>query len=80
MRGLERQDDPFCLRESAKRRERLVVGGRDVLGQPAVAEVGVLRADARVVEAGRDRMGVLDLPVGVREEGLARAVQDTDPS
>src|SRR5436309_4044839 len=36
----------------------------------------MLRADARVVEAGRDRVGVQNLAVRVGEQRRARAVQD----
>ena len=40
-----------------------------------VMEKGVLGADARIVEARRDRVGVEHLPIRVREERRARAVQ-----
>ena len=47
----------------------------DVLRAAAVAQERVLGADARVVEAGRDRVGVDDLAVRVREQRGARAVE-----
>ena len=49
---------------------------RTYVGAPAVPEERVLRTDARVVEPGRDRVRVEDLPVVVREDRRARAVQD----
>ncbi|MHD0175287.1 hypothetical protein ACNQUF_12540, partial [Corynebacterium diphtheriae] len=56
VRGLERGDDAFELREPLERVEH----GRVVLGHvPDTAdarEVGVLRADARVVQARGDRV------------------------
>ena len=58
-----------------KRGERLVVGARQVVGPAGVAQRGVLGADARVVEAGRDRVRVGDLAVVVGEHRRARAVQ-----
>ena len=45
-----------------KRLERLGVGDRDVLGAAGVLEPRELRADARIVEARRDRMGLANLP------------------
>ncbi len=65
---------------SARRRngvERLLVGRRHVLRATGIAEERVLRADAGVVEPRGDRMRVLDLAVGVGEQGRARAVQDS---
>ena len=52
-----------------------VVRDRHVADPPAVAQVGVLGADARVVEAGRDRVRLQDLPLLVLEHGRQRAVQ-----
>ena len=48
-------------------------------GRP-MAEVGVLGPDPGVVEPGRDRVRLGDLPVLVGEERRARAVQDARPS
>ena len=74
---LEGGDDPLGAGESRERSERLVVGARQVRRAPGVAQPGVLRADARVVEPGGDRVGVCDLSVLVGQHGGARAVQDT---
>ena len=73
---LERRDDPLGARQAVEGRERLVVGRRDVACAAGVAEERVLGPDARVVEPGRDRVGVRDLAVLVGEHGRARAVQD----
>ena len=76
VRALERGDDPLGLGEPVERGERLLVGARHVRGAAGVAERGVLGADARVVEAGRDRVRVGDLAVVVGEHRRAGAVED----
>ena len=80
VRRLERRDDPLRLAEAVERRERLVVGRGDVLGPARVAQVGVLGADARIVEPGRDRVRVEDLAVLVGEDRRAGAVQHPRPA
>ena len=55
--------------------ERLVVRRADVLRAAGVAQVRVLGPDARVVEAGGDRVRVENLAVVVGEHRRARAVQ-----
>ena len=80
VRRLERRDDALGAREVAERGERLLVGRADVLRAAAVAEERVLRADAGIVEAGRDRVRVGDLPVLVGEDRRARAVQHAGPA
>ena len=74
--GLERGDDPLRLGQPAEGVERLVVGRRAVLDAARVAQLGMLRPDARVVESGRDRVRVDDLAVLVGEQRGARAVED----
>ena len=54
VRGFERGDDAFELRDGLEGFERLVVRGGDVLDAARVVQKGVLRADGRVVEAGGD--------------------------
>ena len=71
---------PSVRGQPAERVERLVVGRADVAGPAGVAQEGVLRADAGVVEAGGDRVGVGDLAVLVGEHGGARAVEDAGPT
>ena len=61
---------------SRKAAQRLLVGDRDVARAAAVAQEGVLRPGARVVEAGRDRVRLDDLALLVLHHRRARAVQD----
>src|SRR4051794_1003689 len=49
--GLQRRDDALELGDAAERGERLLVGDRDVGRAAAVAQVRVLGAGARVVQA-----------------------------
>ena len=76
VRGLERRDDPLEPGELAEGAQRVVVGDRHVAGPAAVAQLGVLGADARVVEAGGDRVRLEDLAVVVGEHRRERAVED----
>src|SRR5262245_53980821 len=72
---LERGEEALGAGELLERLERLLIGCDDVLGPAGVAEKGVLRADAGVVEAGRDRVRVGDLSVFVGEHRGAGAVK-----
>ena len=58
VRRLERRQDALRGRKAVKRGECLLVRRRHVLGPAGVAQVRMLGADARVVEAGRDRVRV----------------------
>ena len=51
------------------------VGDPDVLGAGAILQPGMLGADARIVEAGGDRVGLDDLAVFVLQQVGAVAVQ-----
>ena len=75
---LERRDDPLPDARQVERRERLGVGDGLVGGPAGVLQVGVLGADARVVETGRDGVRLEHLPVGVGQHVGARAVQHRD--
>ena len=55
--------------------QRLVVGDPHVARAAGVAQPRVLRADARVVEAGGDRVRLEDLAVLVLHDRAERAVQ-----
>ena len=77
MRRFERRHDPFGDREELEARDGFVVGGERVLGPACRCELRVLGADARVVEAGTDRVRLEDLAVFVLEEQRTRAVQHT---
>ena len=76
MRRLERRDDPLGAREPLEGVERFRVRARQILRPSGVAQERVLRTDARIVESGRDRVGIGDLAVVVGEDGRARAVED----
>ena len=76
MRALDGRDDALGAGQQAQRLHGRVVGDRAVLAAAAVLEVGVLGADARVVEAGRDRVRLGDLALLVLQDVRPRAVQD----
>src|SRR2546421_629303 len=75
-RGPERGDDPFCLGQEGERGQSLLVARAGVLGRPCVAEERVLRAEARIVQARRDRVGIEHLAVVIGEQRGTRAVQN----
>ena len=80
MRGLERRNDAFELAAQLEGLERLLVGRRDIVHPPHVMEPGMFGADARIVEAGRDRMRFGDLAVVVHEQIGAVAMQHAGPA
>ena len=80
MGGFERGDDAFRASEARKRVQCLVVGARQILRAPVVAEKRVLRSHTRVVEPSRDRVGIRNLAVAVGQDRRARAVQDPGTS
>ena len=73
---LEGGDDALGAAQQLERVEHLVVGDRLVAGPADVGQVGVLGPDARVVEPGRDRLGLEHLAVLVLQEERLRAVHD----
>ena len=78
VRGLEGRNDAFEPAQAVEGVEGLFVGDGAVLGQALVVEVGVLGADAGVVEAGGDRVADGDLAVVVLQQVRLVAVEDTD--
>src|SRR5229473_2234735 len=56
-------------------RDRVFVADGDVVHALEVAQEGVLRTDAGIVEPGRDRVCVEDLAVAVLQEVRVRAMQ-----
>ena len=76
MRRLEGGDDPLGAAQQLEGVEHLVVGDRLVAGPTDVGEVGVLGPDARVVEAGGDRLGLLHLADVVLHEVAEHPVHD----
>src|ERR1700742_1099017 len=65
VRGFERGDDALELAEKLERLERILVAGREILHPALVLEPRMLRAYAGIIEAGRDRMRLQDLPVAI---------------
>ena len=80
MRRLERRDDAFELAAQLEGFERLGVGRRHIVDALHVVEPGMFGADARIVEAGRDRMRFGDLPVLVHQKIGAVAMQHAGPA
>src|ERR1700730_7719107 len=80
MRGFERRDDSLQLGANLKRRKRLRVGGGKISPPPRLLQPGMFRPDARIVEPGRDRMPLLDLPVGIRQQIGPVAMQHAWPA
>ena len=71
----ERRHDAFGLGEQVEGGEGLPVVHRGVLHPAGVPPVRVLRPDRRIVEAGRHRMGRLDLAVVILNDLGPRAVE-----
>src|SRR5687768_18307494 len=80
MGGFERADDPFRPRQQGEGGERFLVRRSDIFGAAAVLEMRMLRPDRRIIEAGRDRPALVDLPVLVLEDIGFGAVQDSGPA
>ena len=78
MAGLQRGQDALGAGQAVERGECFVVGDADILRASTVLQEGVLRPDARVVQAGRDGMGFDDLPVVVADHVGAVTVQHAD--
>ena len=72
---LQRGDDALGATQVVKRLQRFVVGDAHVLGPADVLQEGMLRPHAGVIQAGRDRMGLGDLPVRVLQKVSAIAMQ-----
>jgi hypothetical protein len=79
VRGLEGREDPLEAGELAESPQGVRVRDREVGGTAAVAEVGVLGADPRIVESGRDRVRLEDLAPLVGQHRREGAVEDARP-
>ena len=77
MGRLQGRDDALKARDFAERCERVAVCDRLVARAAAVAQEGVLGAGARVIEAGRDRVGLNDLALLVLHDRREGAVEHT---
>ena len=71
---------PSRRAEAPERLQRLLVGDPHVAGATLIAQPGVLGTAARVIEAGRDRVRLEDLPVLVLHDRRVGAVQDAAPA
>ena len=80
VRGLDRGDDSLGGAQQPESIHGLRVGDGRVVGTTDVGQVRVLRADARVVEPGADRMRLDGLTVLVLEDVGTSAVQDAHRS
>src|SRR5258707_3782305 len=80
MGGLQRRDDALKPAAKLKRRHSLGVGRREESPPAQVVEPGMFRADAGIIEAGGDRMGLLDLAVVVHQQVRAIAAEDARPA
>ena len=78
VRALERRDDALRRGQELQRLDRLGVRDGDVPCPPAVAELRVLRTDARVVESGGDRVRLANLSGLVLQQVGLVAVQHAD--
>ncbi len=62
------RNDAFGTTQAVKSRQRLIVIDGDIFGAVGVFQPRVFRPDAGIVEPGRDRMRIDDLPVGILDE------------
>src|SRR5690606_29928842 len=76
MGGFQRRYDALKLGRQLERFERLVIKDRHVFHAASVTQPGMLRANARIVQAGGDRVAVQDLAVVVLEQLGAVAVEN----
>jgi len=65
MRGFERRNDSFLVRQEACCVESSLVGDRKVLGAALIGKPGVLWTNRRIIQARGDGMGGSNLPVSV---------------
>ena len=80
MGGFERADDPLRAGEQGEGGQRLLVRDADIIGAAALLEEGMLGPDRRIIEPGRDRPAVADLPVLVLQHIGLGAVQYAGPA
>ena len=66
---------PLAAGQALEGRQRFVIGDRHVVGATGAGQVGVLRAYCRVIETGRDGIGLLDLSFVVLHQIGIGAVQ-----
>ena len=74
MAGFEGWNNAFGAAQVVEGIERFLIGDADILRAANLLQPGVLRANARVVQAGADTMGFSDLPIVILQDEGAIAV------
>ncbi len=77
VRRLQCRNDAFKAGERLEGFECLMVHDRHVFDAADVVQLGMLGADAGIVETGGNRVALLDLAVAVLQQVGAVAMQDT---
>ena len=75
MRRFQRRNDAFELGAAAGTLQRLLVGGGEIFHAAVSLQPGMLRPDAGIIEARRNRMRLDDLAVVVLQQIGAGAMQ-----
>ncbi len=75
MGRLERRDDAFEARAELEGVQGLVIANGHIFDAPAVVQPRMFGANARIVQSGRNRMGVENLPVVILQQIGAVAVE-----
>ena len=76
----EGRNDAFGAGAKLESGQRFLVGGGDIFDAADVVQPGMFGADAGVVEAGADAVGLGDLAVFILQQVCAIAVQHAGPS
>ena len=63
MRTFQRRDNAFEGAEFAESRQGFIVGDGDVFRPPEILEKSVFRPNPRIIESGRNRVGLFYLAV-----------------
>ena len=63
MARFERRDNPLQTAKIVESLQSFGIGDGDVFGAPRILEPGVFRADAGIIEAGRNRVRLDDLAI-----------------
>ena len=68
MTGLQSRNDSFQVGQIVEGLQGFLIGGDDVVYPLEILQLGMLRADAGVIEPGRDGVGVHNLTVVIRHQ------------
>ena len=80
VRCFQSRNNSLCLRQQLETGERFFVGSVIVLNTPKIAQIAVLRTNRGIIESGRNRMGQLDLAVGICQNECFCALQHAEPT